>query len=73
MLELSETLQQQLVHSREELMHFRRELENRKYLYENNNIKNRFDRSFELSDSDASGDIRPHRNQHQQARRTRCA
>jgi hypothetical protein len=42
LLELSETLQQQLVQNREELLHIRRELENRKYLYDSN-VKNRFD------------------------------
>lgn len=80
LLELSETLQQQLVQSREELMHFRRELENRQYLYENNQknvgrrmteksfIDKSFDKSFEDFSSSSGEENRPHRNQHQQAR-----
>ena len=51
LLELSETLQQQLVQSREELMHFKRELENRQYLYENNqkNLRRMTEKTFDKS------------------------
>jgi hypothetical protein len=78
LLELSETLQQELVRSRGESMQYRHDLENRQYLYQHNDqiimskknkpmLKVKHSQSNMMIENNSSQDQSKHRNEHQQA------
>ena len=70
LLELSETLQQELVKSRGEIMQYRKNVENRQYLQEHQEEWVRPPLKVQHSHSDmiTNHEDKIHRNQHQQAR-----
>ena len=70
LLELSETLQQELVRSRGEIMQYRTNLENRQYLQDHQKEWERPPLKVKHSHSDIikNHEDKIHRNQHQQAR-----